>query len=273
MINFNGALISEQDSVISINNRGLKYGDSLFETLRVKEGEILFSEDHYFRLMASMRMIRMEIPMSFTLDFFEAEIKKLLVAFPEKLITKVRFSVARKEGGLYLPVTNEIDFWIEAFEGVPVVKDVYKVDLFKDYYVTSGLLSTIKSSNRLLNVLSSIYASENELDNCVLINEHKNIVEVSNGNVFLVKGTVVKTPKLLDGCIKGIARKKIIELIEKDENLTLEEVSISPFELQKADEVFITNAVVGVQPVTNYRKKKFSTTIGEALSIKFKNLV
>ena len=121
--------------------------------------------------------------------------------------------------GFYTPITNEIDFLIEAFEGEALKKENYTVDLFKDYYVNSGLLSTVKSSNRLLNVLSSIYANENELDNCVLLNEQKSIVEASNANIFLVKGDSIKTPKLLDGCIKGVARKKIIEIIEKHKNI------------------------------------------------------
>jgi branched-chain amino acid aminotransferase len=127
----------------------------------------------------------------------------------------------------------------------------------------------LKSSNRLLNVLSSIFAKENDLDNCVLLNEQKNIVEFSNANLFLVQGNHIRTPQLSDGCIKGISRKKVIEILETHTEYTLEETSISSFDLQKADEVFLTNAIIGVQSVTHYRKKKYATGVGAALSKAF----
>ena len=265
MVNYNGALIEKESFHLSKNNRGFAYGDSLFETIRIVNGEIYFLEDHYFRLMASMRMIRMEIPMAFTLDYFEKQISNLIKLVGEASVSRVKCTVYRKEGGLYTPNSNEIEFLIEASEVMSPVKDSYVIDIYKDHYVNSGLLSTLKSSNRLLNVVASIYAKENEYDACVLINEDKKIVETANANIFLVKGDVIRTPKLLDGCIKGVARKKIIEILEKDASFKFEETSISPFDLQKSDEVFVTNAIIGVQPVTKYRKKSFDTKIGNQL--------
>ena len=219
-----------------------------------------------------MRMIRMEIPMKLTLDYLEKQILNLVKLVGEDVVTKVKCTVYRKEGGLYTPQTNEIEFLIEAFETIPEVKSAYEIDLYKDHYVNSGLLSTLKSSNRLLNVVASIYAKENDLNACVLINEDKKLVETTNANIFLIKDGVIRTPKLLDGCIKGVARKKIIEIIEKDEAFELLEESISPFDLQKADEVFVTNAIVGVQTVTKYRKKIFDTKVGERIAKAFKAL-
>ena len=72
MINFNGTLL-EENTVLSTENRGYAYGDALFETIKTSGGKILFWEDHYFRLMASMRIMRMEIPMNFTMEFLEAD--------------------------------------------------------------------------------------------------------------------------------------------------------------------------------------------------------
>ena len=118
----------------------------------------------------------------------------------------------------------------------------------------------------MLNTLASIFAQENDLDNCILLNEKKGVVEVTNGNIFIVKGTVVKTPALDQGCIKGIIRSKVIDIILKNKEFTIEETSISPFELQKADEVFITNAIVGIQPVSSYKKKKFTSKVGQKIA-------
>jgi branched-chain amino acid aminotransferase len=138
--------------------------------------------------------------------------------------------------------------------------------------VYSGHLSTVKTNNKLIHTLASIYAKENDLDNCFLLNERKGVVEATNASLFLVKGTVIKTPPLTEGCLKGIAREKVISLINSSNDYTIEETIISPFEIQKADEVFITNSVMGIQPITNYRKKEFSTTISKKLSISLRIL-
>lgn len=272
MINLSGTLINKSKDILNVTNRAFKYGDALFETIKVKKSKCYFIEDHYFRLMASMRMLRMEIPMDFTLEFFEHELLK--TAEQNNLVdARVRFTVFRKDGGLYNPITNQIDYLIESSSLNITKKENYKIDLFKDYYVYSGLLSTLKTTNKITNVLASIYASENEFDNCILVNEHKQVVEAINGNIFIIKGNIIKTPPINSGCIKGIARKKIIEIISKIEKYTLEETIISPFDLQKADEIFITNVIVGVQAVTTYKKSNFKTKISKELAFEFNKLV
>ncbi len=272
MINHNGTLVSPKSINISTENRGFKYGDAIFETLKVSNRRVLFFEDHYFRLMASMRMLRMKIPMSFTLEFLEQEILKTVTEQEEATSYRVRLTIYRKDGGLYNPKTNEIDYLIEATPNTYQTKSVYKIDLYKDFYNYSGLLSTVKTNNRMVNTLASIYASENNFDNCILLNERKGVVEVTNGNIFIIKDKTIKTPALTEGCIKGVVRKKVIEVLDKHPDFSIEETSISPFEIQKADEVFITNAIIGIQPVTNYRKKEFVTKIGMKLQKSLKIL-
>jgi branched-chain amino acid aminotransferase len=266
MVNFNGVLISSENIKLSLENRAFKYGDAIFETVKVLNKKVVFWEDHYFRLMASMRMLRMKIPIEFTLEFLEQEILKTVAAQQEANAYRIRLNIFRKDGGLYTPKTNKIDFTIEVKESTYQIKDFYSLDVYKDFYNYSGLLSTIKTNNRMVNTLASIFADENDLDNCILLNEKKGVVEVTNGNIFVVKGKVVKTPALTEGCIKGITRLKVLEILFKNKELTIEETSISPFEIQKADEVFITNAIIGVQPVTNYKKKTFTTEIGKKIA-------
>ena len=105
------------------------------------------------------------------------------------------------------------------------------------------------------------------------MNEKKQLVEAINGNIFLVNGNTVKTPSISEGCVKGIIRKKIIEIIAKQSIYTIEETEISPFDIQKADELFITNTIVGVQSVTSYRKFFFKTTVAQELARALKKLV
>ncbi|TXE10781.1 aminotransferase class IV [Gelidibacter salicanalis] len=270
MVNFNGTLHDTSSNLLSLENRGYAYGDALFETLKVVHAKILFWEDHYFRLMASMRIMRMEIPMNFTMEFLESEILKTVEANQwTKATARVRINVHRLEGGKYGPTSNDIAYNMVAerleSDFYRLNEASYTVELYKDFYVGPGLLSTLKSNARSINVLGSIFTKENAFDNCLLLNTDKTVVEALNGNLFLVKDQVIKTPPLSEGCLKGIMRKQLMELIEKLEGYTLEEAPISPFELQKADELFITNVITGIQPITNYRKKAFSNKVATLL--------
>lgn len=262
MINFNGQL-ADNNTLLSINNRGLNYGDALFETLKTSYGKVLFWEDHYFRLMASMRIMRMEIPMHFTMQYLESQIQELLMANNlENASSRVKLLVYRNEGGLYLPTTNDISFVITSAQledDFYLPKEgPYEVDLFKDFYIAPGLLSTLKTNNKAIHVVGSIFSKENKLQNCLLLNTEKQVVEALNGNLFLVKGTIIKTPPLTDGCLKGVMRQQIIEILKTLSEYEILEASISPFELQKADELWVTNVITGIQPITKYRKKSFT---------------
>ncbi len=273
MVNFNGNLVPVDSPFLNHQNRGLRYGDALFETIRVANGQILFWEDHYLRLMASMRILRMEIPMEFTMEFLEEAIRNTLPTDNNHTASaRIRITVFRKEGGLYLPTDNGISYIIEAVPleapGYRLPTRPYEITLFRDYSITADLLANVKTNNKILNVVASIYASENGYDNCLLLNQHKQVVEALNGNLFLVKGDIIKTPPLSDGCVNGIMRKQILALLKKQGSLRVEESSVSPFELQNADEMFITNVIVGVQPVTTYRKAQFGSRVaGEILGL------
>ena len=254
-------------------NRGFKYGDAVFETLKVNHKKILFFEDHYFRLMASMRMVRMEIPLNFTMEFLEEEILKSIENTGATATSfRIRLNVYRDSGGLYTPETNDVSYHIDvkplSNELYLLNDDSYEIELFKDHYITPQLLSTLKTNNRIINVIGSVFAKENDYHNCLLLNTDKQVVEALNGNVFLVKGNVIKTPSLTDGCIKGVMRKQVIEIANMLPDYELEETHISPFELQKADEIFITNVITGIQPVYKYRKKTYTNTVAKELLAK-----
>jgi len=269
MINFNGNLVTASNENIE-NNRGFLYGDAVFETIKVLDNKILFLEDHYFRLMSSMRIIRMEIPMDFTLEYLESEILKTTQAL-NLSNARVRLTVYRSGNGKYSPETRTTQYLISVESTHAIYENnvlEYEIELFKDFHVSKHLLSTLKTTNRLINITASIFAKENDYQNCFLINDDKNIIEAINGNVFVVKDNVIATSPISDGCINGIMRKKVIELIKKDDSLQFEERSISPFEIQKADEVFITNVIQGIQSVSKYRKKEFTRNIANALLIK-----
>lgn len=270
MINFNGRIFEDSEAKLSVDNRGFAYGDAVFETIKVNNNKPVFWEAHYFRLMASMRILRMEIPMNFTPEFLESQIIDLVSAWPSTSVSKrVKLTVFRNAGGYYTPSSNEVSYVISVSELKSDLYEIsdghYEIELFKDYLVSPNLLSTLKTNNKAINVVGSIYAKENKYDNCLLLNTNKNIIEALNGNVFLVQGNTIKTPPLSDGCLKGIIREKLIDIIKTSPNFNLIESSISPFELQKSNEIFITNVIHGIVPVRKFRKKEFTTETSEAL--------
>lgn len=263
MININGTILEDSEAYLSVDNRGFAYGDAVFETIKVNS-KPLFWEAHYFRLMASMRILRMEIPMHFTPEFLESQIMDLVDTQSEKAKSyRVKLTVFRARGGYYTPTSNAVKFTITL---APLDSDIYnshtdscEIELFKDYFIAPNLLSTLKTNNKAINIVGSIFAKENNYDNCLLLNTNKNIIEALNGNIFLIKDNVIKTPPLADGCLKGIIRDQLIDMISKSDNYDLIETSISPFELQKADEIFITSVIQGIKPVTKFRKKTYTT--------------
>ena len=268
MINFNGT-IGSNDSNLLTQNRAFLYGDAVFETVKIVNSKILFLEDHYFRLMSSMRVIRMEIPMNFTMEYLEEQILALAKAKNAAISARARITVYRNDGGHYLPKTNAVSFLINVEELDKTLYAInpgdYVVDLFTDFYVTRHLLSSIKTTNKIINITASIFADENGLDNCLLLNDTKNVVEALQGNIFMLKGNTLITPPVSDGCLNGVMRKQILALARKMENLEVVEQVISPFDLQKSDELFITNVIKGIQPITQYRKKTFAVNLSTIL--------
>lgn len=270
MINFNGKILDESDQLS--NNRGFLYGDAVFETLKIVNNKILFWEDHYFRLMSSMRIIRLDIPETYTPEFLKENIIKI---HQKKSLTgnsRVRITVFRYSSGKYRPESNTSSFIISSEEvresNYILNNGDYKVDLFKDFYLDNQLISSIKSNNKIINVVASIYSNENGLENCILLNKNKMVVEFINSNIFTVNQGKIYTPKLSSGCLNGVMRKNLINILRLNSFEVFEE-DISTFDLTKSDEIFGTNIIQGLFSVTNYRNKNYSNSI----SLKILNLL
>ena len=270
MFNFNGELLHKNTDFFNENNRGVQLGDAVFEELRVINGDVIFLEDHYLRLMSSMRILRMEIPMNFTMEFMEEEILKLISEDGLRETKQIKFTVYRNTSdNNFSKSDNSISYFITSTTLINpffVLDDkAYEVELFKDFYKNSSMLSNLDTNNKILNVVGSIYAQENDYQDCLLLNERKQVIEALNGNVFIVKGNQVKTPPITDGCVNSVIRKKIIDIVSKLNEVEFLEESLSPFELQKADELFIANNVNGLVSITKYRKKDFVNTTAKSL--------
>jgi len=263
-INFNGNL-NKQEAFSLTTNRAFLYADALFDTLLVKHLTPIFMEAHYFRLLASMRELRMEIPTFFTQEYLQGEIIKTVEANGLSS-ARVRTTIYRDTKGLYTPLTQQVSFVIQITELVAYKpKNNYVLGIYKENLLNTTSLNNLKTTNRIHNVLASIFAVENEFDNCVLLNHKHQVAEVINANIFAVFEHEIKTPALSEGCVNGIIRQKVIALLEKHPQYQIRETVLTPYELQKADEIFITNSVIGVQSISQYKRKSYTLSVGKQL--------
>ena len=259
----NSQLINKSHLNISLENRGLKYGDSFFETIKCYMGQPLYWEDHYFRIASSFLITKMKQPSNFNIDTFKELIESLLKENNlNSNSARVKITFFRNSSGYYYPNANNSCYIIES----DLLKaNLYQLDnkglniaLYKENYISKGPLSNIKSNNRLINVMSSIYARENNYDDILLINYNNHIVESSKGNIFIVDNSDnIITPPLEDGCINGVLRNVLLS----DEKYQILEKSITFSDLMNAKEVFISNVIIGLCWVYRLGNKVYNKNI------------
>ena len=276
MVNINGQIYANDDAFISIFNTSLISGDLIFENIIVSRNKVLFYEDHYFNLLSSMRILKIKIPMSFTPEFLEKQLLSLYaksgfvddnILMRILICSNVASKVNPNSVKYYIYDTQKIDYSSSNFEK-------YTLDVFKDYFKNTGLLSNLTTNNQLIQRIGLRYCEENDFNDCVILNNSKTISESLNGNIFMVMNDKVLTPPLKDGSNNNVIRTKIIELINNDiAGFDVIEQSLSVFDIQKSDELFISNINFGIQPVRKFRKKVFTDEITSLIMNKLALLV
>ena len=258
-INVDGFLYKEDEKVFTVNNRAFKYGDALFETIRVIDGQPRFLEDHFIRLKKGMQVLKMH---SANISF--SELKDQIVNLIEKNHIKkggrVRLTVYRSGDGLYTPENEGKSYVIEAY---PIDENKYtlntnglSVNIYNDLKRPRNILSQIKTTNSIQHVLIGIYKKEQGLDDCIVLNDQGRIVEALSSNIFLYKNNNLYTPSVEEGCMDGVMRKQVLQ-IAKEMNINVFEGMVNGSMLLQADELFLTNAINGLKWVVSYRQKRY----------------
>jgi branched-subunit amino acid aminotransferase/4-amino-4-deoxychorismate lyase len=272
---FNGHLISIYEPAISFNNRAFRYGDALFESIRVSNGEIMFLSDHISRIKLGMTVLRMNVPAEFKTENIKEMIQVLLIKNNLKQDARVRLTVIRNEGGYYAPETNDISFLLEtetvSSKGYELNQKGLWVDVYAEIRKQINKLSNIKSTNALYFVMAGLAKQSMNLDECFLINEHGNICEAISSNVFVVKNGSLFTAPLSEGCIAGVMRKQIMNIAHHHKILCFEN-PITVNTLMNGDEVFLTNSIKGVQWVGQFKQKYYTNKLSVFFTEKLNQL-
>ena len=256
----NGHLVSVYEPMITFSNRAFRYGDSLFETIRMCNNKIMFLRDHVTRLKLGMTVLRMNLPAEFKTENIHEFIVQLLKHNVHAPHARIRLTVFRNEGGYYTPSTNDISFLIES-EPMPSVYEInqrgFWVDIYADIKKSINKLSNLKTGNGLMYVMAGISRLSMKLDDCLIINENGGICETISSNIFIVKNGTIFTAPLSEGCVAGVMRKQIMSLAAENKILTFES-PLTTYTLMNGDEVFLTNSVHGVQWVGQFKDKFYT---------------
>lgn len=267
-INHNGNIVSSDQLVITVNNRSFRYGDGLFETIRMANGKPLFVQEHLERLTNGARVLKMQLSENFTASFIQNIISELAQKNNIQTDGRVRLSVYRNHGGYYAPTDNTVSYVLEVYpledQGYVLNSKGYTIDLFTEFKKPQSALSSIKSANSAIYVLAGIYKNQNQLDECLLQNDKNHIIETISSNLFAVKNGVLYTSPVSDGCVEGVMRRKIIEIAQAN-RIAVYEITIMQHVLLGADELFLTNVINGIRWVVAYKQKRYFNNTSKKL--------
>ena len=269
-VNNNGTILPSDAPTIHPGNRGHLYGDGVFESIRLMDGRPLNIQNHITRMIEGARVLKMNIPSFYTAGFFEEKILELIDKSSINGGGRCRLSLDRKTGGAYLPESNDCTFYIEVY---PYLVSHYElnakgleIDIYRDIKLQKNFLSNFKTKTGIPYVMASISANEQGLDDLLLTNDKGNILESGSYNVFIVSNGILYTPSLDEGCIAGTMRMQIINLALLN-NIKIYECNILPQNLLSADEVFLTNAIRGINWVGGYRTKRYQNNMSRRLVV------
>lgn len=261
----NGHLISVYEPSVPFTNRAFRYGDALFESIRICNNKIMFLKEHLTRLKLGMTVLRMNLPAEFTSENIAEMISVLLKKNEDLPNARIRLTVFRKEGGYYAPESNDISFLIETTSMPGAYEFNQKgiwVDIYADIKKSINKLSNIKSANALLYVMAGVAKQSMKLDECLLVNENGTICEAISSNVFVVKNGTLFTSPLTEGCVAGVMRKQIMHMATENKILTFES-PLTMYTLLNGDEVFLTNSIQGIQWVGQYKDRFYTNKISQ----------
>ena len=272
----NGKFVDENHSAELLKNRGFLFGDGFFESMHwlgsgssssSKKGRILFVEDHLERINNAFQILK--------LDQSDFHFNQLLIE-AEQLILKnnitgdarIRMTFYRISEGNYTPANNNNGYMFSAsplaINGFSLNETGLTIGLYHEQTKSRSSISNIKTLNSLVYVLAGIFAREQQWDDVLIFNDAGNIIEAHTSNLFIAKDNILITPPLSDGCVDGVMRKQIIKLA-KENGINVIEQSLNVKDIEKADELFISNAVNGIRWVEHCANNKFKKVFAEHL--------
>lgn len=277
-VNLNGIIYHEKDKIFDSFNRAFLYGDALFETMHAYSSTVQFLNNHLDRLVEGMNAFGMKVPPKFTThrNLLEEELRSLMHRNRAFKGTHIRLTVFRKDARGYAPDSNDISYHIylsklpnDNYAFADTGLKIEKFTKVAKYYTP---FNQYKTTNVPVHILAGNFKKEMNVDECILFNQENSVVEAISSNVFFVKNKILTTPSLKTGCLNGIMRAKVIQLAAENKITVMEPDYVPAGIIETADEIFLTNAVYGIQWVMGYQQYRYYNTISRILSAKLNAL-
>lgn len=274
---FNGEYLLNETPQIHSDNRSFTYGDGFFETIRCLNSQPLFFDKHFCRILQSVTALKMKLPTAYNQNYFKFHINKLLQKCRIYQGARVRITFFRSSGGFYMPGKEQCEFLMSA-EPVSTEKFLLpdkgiNIGIYKEEKKMISRFSPIKTCNALFYVMAGIWKKENNLDDCLIVNQEGRIIEGSYSNIFLVKDNRLYPTTVGCGCIDGIMRQTIIE-IACSLNIEVRELEgFTEKDLLVADEVFLSNSIQGIVPVAGFKSRRYYRLVAGRLNQALNKLI
>lgn len=246
---FNGKFIPDSEPVLTAANKGYRYGDGLFETMKVLQGKILLASNHFERLFSGLAVLKIKLPLLINPEKLQTEALSLCKKNKCDALARVRLSVFRGTGGIY-EENSDAGYIIEC---TPLDETVNRLNenglvtgIFTDGRKSPDSFSNLKSSSFLLYTMAAQYARENRWNDCFILNTSGCMADSTVANLFIIKNNKLITPSLSEGCVAGVMRQHLISTLH-EAGMAVEETAVDPSILDEADEVFLTNAIKGIR--------------------------
>lgn len=246
---------------LNVKNRAFLWGDAVKVSFFVRNSGLIMDEESYFFLMASMRKMRMNIPLTYTLEFFQTLFQNEIIEAKGINNGIINFQVFRNQDGLTLAKSSVSYFYevVEMDDVLTVHGKPLELDLIKEINVNNNLLSNIRV-HCPENIYGSIYAQENDLDDVILLNPNKRIARTTSGNLLFLEGDVIKVPKQTEGAYISPLMENLVTFLHKNKLADIQEHEIIAFESQKAEEILMISDEKGIFSVGKIRNKTFQTS-------------
>lgn len=242
------------EPVLLASNRGYRYGDGLFETMKMINGQLILADYHFERLFAGLSLLKFDVPHLFTVDTVRKQIVQLCSKNGCDKLARIRLSVFRGNGGLY-DDDKALQYLIECWPLNATINKLNEnglvIGVYTDAEKSCDKFSHLKSANFLPYSMAALFAKENKLNDCLVVNNTGGIADSTIANVFIINDDIIRTPALTEGCIAGVMRRHLVETLQ-DAGYTVLEESISVRDVKNADEIFLSNAINGIRWVRQF---------------------
>jgi 4-amino-4-deoxychorismate lyase len=252
-------LNGETKHCIEFSDRGFQYGDGLFETIEVLNGIPVFLNQHLQRLSKGCKKLLIPIP---DIEIFRKEAFQLSQSSASKQAV-LKLIVTRGSGGRGYRQPELIHptrlFSLHPFPDYP---ESYKQQGINIRFCNTRLginpaLSGIKHMNRLEQVVARSEWNSSGIQEGLMLDINGNIIEGTMSNVFLVKENVLYTPTIEQCGVEGIVRNIVISEAQKNQVYIVEK-TLSKEDIKSADELFVTNSIIGIWPVKQLEEQRYA---------------